>query len=151
MLACRLCRVPLAAADGCAVCNPIRHNLVVVGESEDERPSLSGVSAEVVTTLRSQVTHLTKALKSDPDNDSAHKKLVATANSMAKVLGEARKLQEDGKDAVDNMNFAEKAKLFIEWIATLPPAYRQGIREQMADFEARVSAPVKPNDEPVLS
>jgi len=142
MYACRLCRVPLSASDGCDLCNPMRHNLVVVGENEDERPSLSGVSAEVVTALRGQITAHGRALKADPTDDVAHRKLVASANSLAKVLGEARKLQEDGTDAVNNMSFAERAKLFIEWVTELPPAYRRSLVEQIADYEAKIAAPI---------
>jgi hypothetical protein len=149
MYACRLCRVALSAEMGCASCNPIRRNLVVVGETEDERPSLSGVSAEAVSTLRAQVKHLGGSLKTDPDDDAAHRRFIATSNALAKILGEARKLQDDGADAVANMSFHERAAMFVAWYADLPPAYRLSIREQQADFETKVAAPVR--DEVALS
>ncbi len=120
----------------------MRHNLVVVGESEDERPSLSGVSAEAVSVLRDQVKHLKTALKKDPNEEGAHRRFIAVSNALAKILGEARKLQEDGKAAIDQMSFAERAALFVEWYSDLPPAYRGTVRDQMADYEAKVAIPV---------
>lgn len=142
MFACRLCRVPLSASEGCASCNPMRRNLVVVGETEDERPSLSGVSAETVAVLRAQVSHLRASLKDDPDDEAAHKRFIATSNALAKIIGEARKLQDDGAAAVEAMSFQERAAMFIEWVTTLPPAYRRNLREQLDDFEAKIAAPV---------
>jgi hypothetical protein len=142
MFACRLCRIPLSAAEGCAVCNPVRRNLVVVGEREEDRPSLSGVGAEVVSLLREQLARVKKLLKDAPDSEKAGKRLIALANSTAKVIGEVRKLQEDGAAAVENMAFAERAEMFIDWVTGLPPAYRRSLVERLAEYEAKIAAPV---------
>jgi hypothetical protein len=142
MLACRLCRVEMSAPTGCAVCEPVRRNLVVVGETEEDRPSLSGVASAVVELLRGQLENLRLDLKKDPNHKTAAPKLLAVANTVAKVIGETRKLQDDGKKAIENMSFTERAELFITWYAALPPAYRTNVREQMADHEVRVSAPI---------
>lgn len=142
MLACRACRVPLSAIAGCALCDPVRQNLVVVGESEEERPSLPDLGADMVRLLRDQMKRLKDLLKEDPDDVRAVSRLLAAGNTAAKVIGEVRKLQDDGKKAIEAMSFVERAELFIEWYAALAPAYRQSMRERMADHEVQVAAPV---------
>lgn len=143
MLACRTCRIPLNAPIGCDLCNGTRQNLVVVGETEDERPSLSGVGAEVVGDLRLLLKNNRTKLKANPDDDDAADRLLALGNTLAKVLESARKLQSDGVTAVAQMSFTERAALFISWITSLPPAYREALRGQWDKFETEISLPVK--------
>lgn len=148
MFACRLCRVEISAPTGCAVCEPMRHNLVVVGEAEDERPSLSGVGADVVRLLKDQLEDTRDQLKKNRRDEKAGARLNTLANTTAKVIGEVRKLQDDGKKAIEAMSFAERADLFVTWYAGLPPAYRTSLREQMADHEVKVSAPIQQTEQP---
>lgn len=147
MLACRLCRVEISAPTGCSVCEPIRANLVVLGEDEDERPSLSGIGADVVRLLKDQLSDTREQLKKNKRDEKAGARLNTLANTTAKVIGEVRKLQDDGKKAIEAMSFSERAELFIAWYAALPPAYRTNIREQQADHEVRVSAPIQAKTE----
>jgi uncharacterized Zn finger protein (UPF0148 family) len=142
MLACRACRVPLSAIAGCALCDPVRQNLVVVGETEEERPSLAAVGADLVRALEGQIKRVKELLKKDSDDIIAASRLIALANSAAKVIGEVRKLQDDGKKAIEALSFAERAELFLVWYADLAPAYRQSMRDKMIDHEAKLSAPV---------
>jgi hypothetical protein len=142
MLACRLCRVSIEAPTGCDVCEPVRRNLVVVGESEEERPSLSAVGAEVVRLLKDQLEDVREQLKKNKRDEKGGARLNTLANTVAKVIGEVRKLQDDGKKAIESLSFVERAALFIDWYAALPPAYRTSVREQQAEHEVRVSAPV---------
>lgn len=143
MLACRACRVPLSAIAGCALCDPVRQNLVVVGEQEDERPSLPAVGADLVRALEGQIRRVKDLLKKEPDDLQAAGRLIALANSAAKVIGEVRKLQDDGKKAIESMSFVERAELFIEWFAGLAPAFRTHLRDQMASHEERLAKPVE--------
>lgn len=140
--ACRMCRIAIAAEEGCAVCNPLRAMLVVVGEDEAERPSLAGTAAETVSVLRGILKTTRETLKVNPSSSTAKKDALALANSMAKVLESARKLQADGVAAVANMSFQEKKELFVTWYAELAPAYRNSVREAFADFEAMLAKPV---------
>jgi uncharacterized Zn finger protein (UPF0148 family) len=149
-LACRACRVPLSAVAGCALCDPVRQNLVVVGESEEERPSIPDLGAALVRTLRDQMKRVAELLKEDADDTAATSRLIALSNSAAKVIGEVRKLQDDGKKAIETMSFAERAELFVEWYMSLAPAYRLSLRDRMADHEVAVSAPL-PTADKVLS
>jgi len=144
VLACRNCRVNIAASAGCAICNPIRKHLVVVGEDEDERPSLSVASNEIVAAMRQQLKEVRRAtISEDPKvKGGAEARLIAIANSMSKVLESARKLQVDGISAVENMSFPERAELFISWITDLPPAYRAALREKWDNWETETSAPL---------
>lgn len=142
MLACRICRVSLAAPLGCDVCNTVRQNLVAIGESEDDRPSLSGVGAEVVSDLRLLLKNNRAKLKADPEDDAAADRLLALGNTLSKVLESARKLQSDGVTAVANMAFSERAALFINWVTSLPPAHRAALKEQLDKFEAEIAQPV---------
>lgn len=150
-LACRMCRIAMSATVGCAVCDPMRKNLVVVGEDEEDRPSLSGTSAEVVSLLRAQVKHVKGELERNRSSALSEKRALALGNTLAKVIETARKLQADGRAAVDAMSFQEKKELFVEWYTDLAPQYRNAVREAFAQYEVEVSKPVKPAEEPVLS
>jgi hypothetical protein len=151
MLGCRMCRVPLAATVGCAVCDPMRRNLVVVGEDEEDRPSLSGTAAETVALLRKQQAHCRSNLEKNPGSVPEEKRALAIANTLAKVIESARKLQVDGAAAVSQMSFQERKELFVEWYIDLAPPYRNAVREAFAAYEAEIAKPVAPQSEPVLS
>lgn len=141
MIACRACKVALTAQTGCAICDPIRRNLVVTEEDDGERPSLAVVGNEVVAGLRAQLKHIKALLKTDPD-DPAGNRLIAIGNTLAKVLEAARKLQADGKSAVEAMSFQERLELFVGWFAELPPAYRVSLRAKLDEFESAKAAPL---------
>lgn len=146
-----MCRVTLSATVGCAVCDPMRRNLVVVGEDEDERPSLSGTAAEVVSMLRGQVKHVRGELERNPASGLSEKRAMALGNTLAKVLETSRKLQADGRAAVEAMSFQERKELMVEWYTDLAPAYRNAVREALAGYEVEVSKPVPAPREEVLS
>lgn len=141
MLACRLCRVPLSATTGCTVCDPVRRNLVVVGEDEDDRPSLTGVAAELVAVLRGQVKQVRLELSNLPTDTDLEKRALSLGNTLSKVLESARKLQVDGKRAVEHLSFAERAELFITWVTSLPPVYRRSLTDRLAKWEADIARP----------
>lgn len=142
MLACRACRIPIAAAKGCAVCETVRQNLVVVGEDEDDKPSLSGTATMGVQLLRAQLKTVEKALKAAPESPNHEKRLLAIMNTVAKVLETARKLVQDGVSAVETMSFREQTELFVGWFAQLAPAYRADVMTKFAAFEAEISKPL---------
>lgn len=146
MLACRACRVPLTAAQGCAICLSVKANLVTTEENAEESPALSDVSSEVVAALQSVLKRHRLTLrntKSDPDAiEAAESGLVRVANTLAKVLESARKLQSDGMAAVRNMSFTDRAALFASWYQSLPPMYRDKVRGGMLQFEGTVSVPL---------
>lgn len=144
-LACRACRKPLLAREGCGVCNPWRANMVVLGETEEERPSLAAVSNEAVNALRAQLrdykTELgVKGIKAE-DKARLHDKQRAVAGALSKLLDAARKIQGDGLTAITQMSFKERAELFIEWYLTLPAVYRDALQKEIAGHEARLSLP----------
>ena len=140
--ACRMCRVDIAATKGCAVCDPLRSMLVVVGEQDDERPSLSGTAADNVALLRAQLKHCKEKLLAQPDSTVQEARLLKISNTMAKVLETARKLLADGMAVMETMSFAEKKELFVVWYSDLTPAYRNAVREAFAEFEAQIARPV---------
>lgn len=142
-LACRICRVSLLAESGCAVCLPLRANLVTVEEDQDEKPDLGDVAAETVALLRRQVRHYRKELDETPNSDHVFTKLNQAANTIAKMVEAARKLQVDADGVIKSMSFVARAKLFIQWFAELPPPYRRQIREQMDRFELEMAKPLE--------
>ncbi len=146
-----MCRVSLTATVGCAVCDPMRRNLVVVGEDEEDRPSLSGTAAEVIALLRGQVKQVRSDLERNPTSALGEKRTIALSNALAKIVETARKLQVDGKSAVEAMSFQERKELFVEWYTDLAPAYRLSVREAFAAYEVEVSRPVAAPVETVLS
>jgi len=141
-LACRACRVSLAASAGCAVCDPVRRHLVVTDEADEEEAGLAGTAREVVAALRAQLRTVRSALTADRNDERAEKRLIGLGNTAAKVLESARKLQQDGVGAVEAMAFTERAELFIGWLATLPPAYRASVRERWDRWELEVARPL---------
>lgn len=147
MLACRACRRPLTAAEGCAICASVKANLVTTEEDSEEYPALSDVSSETVSALQAILKKhrlVLKDKKSDADQlAAAEAAIVRVANTLAKVLESARKLQTDGLAAVRNMAFQARATLFADWYQALPPLYRKKVRAGMEQFEGQVSAPVQ--------
>ena len=151
MLGCRMCRVPLTATVGCVVCDPMRRNLVVVGEDEEDRPSLSGVASDTVAVLRERLKHVRDELAKMPTSSVVEKRALAVANTVAKVLESARKLRADGTAAVEAMSFQERKELFVTWYTDLAPAYRNAVREAFSAYEAEIAKPRPEAQEPVLS
>jgi hypothetical protein len=150
-LACRACRVQMAAdVSGCAVCAPMRSQLVSTDEDEETVPSLAGAAAESVRFLRGRQRYLARELAGSPGDSKLAKLANETANGMTKLLEAARKLQNDGAKAVASMSFTERARLFVGWYASLPPPFRSGLRRQMEDFEADVAKPVAPPTQPLM-
>lgn len=144
MFACRTCRKALSSVEGCAICLDFKtKGLVAIDEDEAERPSLSDVSSETVSAIRAQIRHLAKRCKAEPDDDASAARLVQMANTVAKVVEAARKLQVDGVTAVNAMSFKERAALFIDWWTALPPAYREQVRKGMDAFEAQHAKPLE--------
>lgn len=141
----------MTASSGCAVCDPMRRNLVVVGEDEEDRPSLSGTAHEIVAVLRDRVKHVRTLLQANTNSVDAEKRAMALGNTLAKVIESARKLQQDGVAAVSNMSFQERKELFVAWYTELAPAYRQAVREAFELYEAEVSRPVPSKPEELLS
>lgn len=145
MLACRACRVSLSAEVGCDICNSIRRNLVTVGDDDDDKPSLAATGGEIVSALRTQLKSIRKLLKHEGDEDKIERierRLLAVGNTAAKVLEAARKMQADGVQAVEQMSFAERAELFVNWIAGLAPAARASLRLQWDMFEQSINQPL---------
>lgn len=146
MLACRACRLPLTAAEGCAICFSVKANLVTTEENAEDSLALSDVSSETVSALQLILKHHKEVLRrkdaSEEDREAAESRVVRVSNTLAKVLESARKLQTDGLAAVRNMAFSERALLFADWYQSLPPLYRKKVRVGMEQFEGTVSAPV---------
>lgn len=141
-LGCRFCRVSLAAQTGCSVCDEWRKQFIVVGQDEDEKPSLSGTAHEVVAVLRSQLKTVKGELDRNPNGQLAEKRALAIGNTMAKVLETARKLTQDGVAAVEKLSFQERKELFVSWYTDLAPPYRNAVREAFAEYEVAVSRPI---------
>ncbi len=145
MLACRACRRALAAAEGCAICAPVKANLVTTEENAEEYPALSDVGSETVAVLQTILREHKKVVRDrDEAQDvrlAAQSAVIKVANTIAKMLESARKLQTDGLAAVRNMNFQDRAALFADWYQSLPPQYRRRVREGQEQFEGQVNQP----------
>lgn len=135
-LACRGCRHPLASDAGCALCLGVKPHLIVLGATTDENVPLATVAQETVSLLRKQLTHLKNKAKAGYNPDDANDAR-SLANTLAKLLDSARKVVQDGADAVSAMSFQERAALFMEWTASLPSAYRRKLIEQLVSQNQR--------------
>lgn len=141
--ACRVCRNPLAGADGCAICNPIKANLV---STDEEAPALSDVGTETVTAMRAILQRHRSRFKSKDSTEEqllgAEEGIIRVGNTLAKVLEAARKLQADGLAVVRNMSFEQRADLFISWYTSLPPPYQVKVQKGMAEFHEKMNQPL---------
>lgn len=141
MLACRTCRIPIASQEGCALCKDFKAHLISVDVDEDESPSLADVSSEVVSALRiivkkgRQMLDKGMADKNVKSFYAGTDMVIKAANTAAKVLESARKLQSDGLAAVRNMSFIERAELFVNWYIALPPPYRARVKLEQEKLE----------------
>jgi hypothetical protein len=146
-LACRGCRRPLLGREGCVICAPLRKNLIVLGETEEERPSLAAVSNEAVNALRAQLRDYKARLAAKDlpptDKDRLHDRQRAVSGALSKLLDAARKIQSDGITAVERMSFKERAELFVSWFCTLPPVYRETLRRELDQNEAQMLLPAE--------
>lgn len=142
MLACRACRVAINAAKGCAICDPVRQNLVVVGEDEADKPSLSGTASLGVELLNRQLRDVQSDLKANPKSPAAENRLMKLANTASKLLETSRKLIQDGVSAVETLSFREQCELFVTWVSGLAPAYRAEVLSKLMEFEQSISKPV---------
>ena len=143
-LACRACHININATYGCAICDPVRKQLIVVGEDEEDSPSLNSTAKEVVNALRAQLRHIKDDLRDKPDEFIAtERRLIMLANSLSKVIDSARKIQLDAQNVIETMSFSEKAELFIGWIQELAPAYRVALREKWDEWETEAATPLK--------
>lgn len=145
-MACRACRRPLTAAEGCAICASVKANLVTTEENAEEFPALSDVSSEAVSALQA-ILKIHRATMKDRGADQVERRaaegaIVRVTNTLSKVLESARKLQSDGLQAVRNMNFQDRATLFATWYQALPPLYRKKVRGGIEQFEGTVALPV---------
>jgi len=145
VLACRGCHHTLVSDAGCALCLPVKPHLVVLSAVDDDAVPLATVASEAVSVLRKQLTQLKNKQKLTPNYNAADASEVrAVANTLAKLLDSARKVVQDGADAVGAMSFQERAALFLEWTGSLPGAYRRKIiADLLAQQSARVEAPAQ--------
>lgn len=146
MLACRACRRALTAPEGCAICFSVKANLVTTEENDEEAPALSDVGSETVAALQVILKKHRATMRNKNSTleqlDDAETSVVRVANTLAKVLESARKLQSDGLAAVRNMSFQDRATLFADWYQSLPPLYRRKVQAGMTQYEGAVSTPV---------
>lgn len=132
VLACRGCRHTLASDAGCALCLPVKPHLVCVSAVDDDAVPLATVATEAVGILRKQLTQLRNQQKLTTEyNPTVAGETRAVANALAKLLDSARKVVQDGADAVSAMSFQERAALFLEWTGSLPGAHRRKLIEQL--------------------
>lgn len=103
------------------------------GEVADEdMVPLAQLASEAATLLRAQLKQLKLVQKASSGYDAVlANESRAHAAALAKLLDAARKVIQDGADAVDVMSFQEKALLFVEWFASLPPAYKRSLHDQL--------------------
>lgn len=118
---------------------------MVLGETDEERPSLAAVSNEAVNALRAQLRDYkarlgTKGLKPE-ERDRLHDKQRAVSGALSKLLDAARKIQGDGVTAIERMSFKERAELFVDWYMTLPAVYRDALRREIETHETKLALP----------
>lgn len=131
VIACRGCRHPITADQGCALCSPVKKHLVVEGEDEETVP-LAKMAGETLRLMRTDLKRLQKIqAKADEYNAAQAMEARRIAGAISKLMDSARKVIQDGVDAVEAMSFQERAELLVSWFESLPPAYRRKIFDAM--------------------
>lgn len=132
ILACRGCRRALTEDAGCELCLGVKRHLIVAAQADEDNVPLAVVASEAVTLLRTQLTRARNMQKASSTYDPLLAgEARAIANVLAKLLDSARKVVQDGSDAVTAMSFQEKAALFLEWTRSLPGPYRRRLIESL--------------------
>lgn len=135
VLACRTCHHTLTSDAGCAMCLPVKPHLIVQSTVDEDAVPLATVAGEAVSLLRRQLTYLKNQAKiaGATYNPIHAAEARAVAGTLSKLLDSARKVVQDGADAVSSMSFQERATLFLEWTGSLPGAYRRKIIAQLIE------------------
>jgi hypothetical protein len=147
-LSCRGCRHPLTSDAGCALCLPVKVHLVVTSAVDEDTVPLAQVAQEAVSILRKQMSTVKTKVAAATDYDpilAAEARSIA--NTIAKLLDSARKVVQDGAEAVEVMSFQEKAALFLEWTASLPGAYRRRLIDSLIGQSGRAQEEPPHDDE----
>lgn len=137
---CRACRRPLQAAKGCVLCDPVRPHLVI---TEDDDVSLAMVSKETVKGLREQLrqyTGLLRAAIQPKQRELYNSNIRAVANTLAKVIDSARKIQEEGAKAIELMSTSEQVDLLKEFYAELPVSPRLRLLADLQELETTLNS-----------
>lgn len=121
---------------------------MVFGEAEEDRPSLSGTSSEMVSVLRRMLKKLDADLKNNPNSPGLKSDALKLSNALAKLLETARKLVQDGVSAVDAMSFREQVELFLGWYASLAPTYRADVLSKFSAYEREIAQPLPASEVP---
>lgn len=158
VLACRGCHHALASDAGCALCLSVKPHLVVTSAIDEDAVPLATVATEAVGVLRKQLFQLKNMAKLSPSYDAVVSgEARAVANTIAKLLDSARKVVQDGADAVGAMSFQERLALFMEWTGSLPGAYRRKLIDQLLtqnqaklDSAADASSPAESDGSDVI-
>ena len=137
ILVCRACQNELVSPEFCAICELCKKNLVISDDGDPE--SLAKVAGGMVRLMATQLRQL-RGLQNKTRGRYDEKLVSETrkhAGSLAKLLDSARKVINDGVEAVEALSFQEKAELFEAWFMELPNAYRRtllnGLSKHVAD------------------
>jgi hypothetical protein len=130
-LACRACRTVLTADKGCAVCDPFRRNIVVIGDRPEDRVDLGDLTTEALAAARDRLKVI-RSLKPD-DKRYSPGELQGLVKTIAVMADAARKIRKEGVSAVNAMAFQERAELFLDWYENLPTAHRAYLDDRMGE------------------
>lgn len=149
-LVCRGCHKPLQDDDGCALCLPVKPHLMP-GDAvvDDDTIPLAQLAQETAGLLRRQLKQLQVEQRARKTYDAAlaHESR-QHSNALSKLLDSARKVVEDGADAVQAMSIQERIALFVEWFRQLPAVYRKRLLEQLqvGEFERAAKTASEPDE-----
>ena len=149
-LICRGCHRALQDDAGCALCLPVKPHLMPADAVvDDDTVPLAQLAQEAASLLRRQL----KQLQVEQRTCKTYNAAVAHesrqhASALSKLLDSARKVVEDGADAVQAMSLQERIALFVEWFGQLPAVYRKRLLEQLqaGEFERAAKSASLPDE-----
>lgn len=144
LLICRACQNELTAPESCAICELCKANLIV--DDDGDPDSLAKVAGGMVRLMQTQLRQLRgiQGRTRGKYDERLANETRKHAQALSKLLDSARKVINDGVEAVEALSFQEKAALFESWFMELPQAYRRtllaGLSKHVADVAVTVPA-----------
>lgn len=134
------CGRTYAELEGCGVCEPAKRQIVWPETVEDDL-NLLGLSRKAVRLIEMNLDRLerdmTKWSRADKESGfyyAPHAKEAAMlGRSLAFMLAEARKLEERDEKRVGNMNFAERVRLWTEFLDSLPHEFQRNVVRDLCE------------------
>jgi hypothetical protein len=132
-IVCRCCQKDYSVAEGCAICEGAKRNVVWPALNQDhEAADLHTLARRTVRLLRTQLDRLSHSITNAPTgayDPVAGAELAKMSRAVANILTEARKLEEREEARVKGADFEQQLDIWGGWVLGLPREYQNRLVE----------------------